>query len=117
MNMKIYPAIFKHHRLDGYTARFHDIPGCMAQGDTMEDATQAAKVALGKVLAAMAEAGRPIPPPSGLTGITLRRGEFIVMVTADMDEYSRGRGPRIPDEGRTLWPSPGRMHPGVRRRQ
>ena len=47
----------------GYLVEFPDLPGCMSDGDTVEDAISNAVDAMTAWLEAMREAGRPIPNP------------------------------------------------------
>ena len=64
MDMKLYPAIFKPRPPKGYTVRFHDIPGCRAEGDDTEEATQNARDALGEILAVLEASQSPLPVPT-----------------------------------------------------
>jgi antitoxin HicB len=43
---------------------FPDLPGCMSDGETIEEAIANGEDAKHDWIAAMKEAGRPIPPPS-----------------------------------------------------
>ncbi len=47
----------------GYLVEFPDLPGCMADGDTLEEALRNAEDAMRCWLAAAREAGRPVPEP------------------------------------------------------
>lgn len=48
----------------GYLAEFPDLPGCMADGETVEDALHEAEDALQAWIATAKEFGDPIPEPS-----------------------------------------------------
>jgi antitoxin HicB len=48
----------------GYLIEFPDLPGCMSDGETIEEAISNGADAKRCWIAAMREAGRPIPPPS-----------------------------------------------------
>lgn len=48
----------------GYLIEFPDLPGCMSDGETIEEAIANGQDAKGCWIGAMKEAGRPIPPPS-----------------------------------------------------
>ena len=48
----------------GYLIEFPDLPGCMSDGETIEEAIANGEDAQRGWIAAMKEAGRPIPPPS-----------------------------------------------------
>ena len=48
----------------GWLVEFPDLPGCMSDGETIEEAIANGEDAKRCWIAAMIEAGRPIPPPS-----------------------------------------------------
>jgi antitoxin HicB len=48
----------------GYLIEYPDLPGCMSDGETIEESIANGKDAKRGWIAAMKEAGRPIPPPS-----------------------------------------------------
>lgn len=48
----------------GWLVEFLDLPGCMADGATLEEAIAESRDALASYLGALADLGRPIPPPS-----------------------------------------------------
>ncbi|MGA8755667.1 MAG: type II toxin-antitoxin system HicB family antitoxin [Stellaceae bacterium] len=48
----------------GWLVEYPDLPGCMSDGETIEEAIANAEDAKSCWIAAMKEAGRPIPPPS-----------------------------------------------------
>lgn len=48
----------------GYLIEFPDLPGCMSDGETIEEAIANGEDAKRSWIAAMKQAGRPIPPPS-----------------------------------------------------
>jgi antitoxin HicB len=47
----------------GYLVEFPDLPGCMADGATVDEAVNEARDALRSWIDTMRELGRPIPPP------------------------------------------------------
>jgi antitoxin HicB len=48
----------------GYLVEFPDLPGCMSDGEAAEEAIANGEDAKRCWIAAMTEAGRPVPPPS-----------------------------------------------------
>jgi len=110
MDMKLYPAIFKPQPLNGYTVRFYDIPGCHAEGDDTEEATQNARDALGEILAVMEAAGKPLPKATPITQIQPRQDEFFIMVTVDMDEYRKHPGQPSLKRYMPIWPKTGKAY-------
>src|SRR5690348_13634116 len=62
-----YRPVFRRLSEDeggGWLVEFPDLPGCMADGETTEEALTAAKDAAAAWIAAAEEDGRPIPEPS-----------------------------------------------------
>ena len=48
MKMKfVYPAIFEAEKDGGYSVSFPDLPGCYSQGETLEEAFDMARDAVG----------------------------------------------------------------------
>lgn len=57
-----YPAIFEHHDKDDmFTAVFPDLPGCQAQGRSMDETAKKARDALAASLLEMEEKEFPFP--------------------------------------------------------
>ncbi|MDL2275761.1 type II toxin-antitoxin system HicB family antitoxin [Desulfosarcina sp. OttesenSCG-928-G10] len=63
-----YPATLapKNDGTGRYDVTFADLPGCVSQGDSLEDALRMAHEALTLHLGSMIEDGDPIPVPSSL---------------------------------------------------
>ncbi len=60
-----YPAKIKYSSDDRtYLVEFPDLPGCLTEGDTIEEAKQNAREALTGYLASVFERGLKIPDPS-----------------------------------------------------
>jgi len=87
MSKYIYPALFSPGEPDegGYTVTFPDLPGCITEGDTLEEALSMAKDALGGHLYLMEEDQDTIPHPSNPKSISLNAGEFYTLVQANTD--------------------------------
>lgn len=47
----------------GYLIEFPNLPGCMSAGETIDEAIRNGEDAKRDWIAAMKEAGRPVPPP------------------------------------------------------
>lgn len=64
-----YPAKIRHLSEDkSYLVEFPDLPGCLTEGDTLEEAKQNAKEALTGYLSSIFERNLKIPDPSALKG-------------------------------------------------
>ncbi len=59
-----YTAVFEPADEGGYTAYFPALPGCITQGDTVEEARATAADALETYLEVLQEECRPIPARS-----------------------------------------------------
>jgi antitoxin HicB len=68
----------------GYLIEFPDLPGCMSDGETPEEAVRNGADAVGCWLQAMREAGRPIPAPSaapvGLRTVNIENHIYQILV-------------------------------------
>lgn len=79
MDIQDYPVEIRplsHEDGDGFLAVFPDLPGCMADGATVEEALHAAYDAASSWLKTAHEFGDPIPEP-GSGGIS---GKFVTRV-------------------------------------
>lgn len=86
--MKLYyPAVFIEHE-DGYTVEFPDLPGCITQGDSLEEAFEMAEdAACGWILTSI-EDDDELPKPTPINQMTAEEG-FVNYVTLDIDEYAK----------------------------
>jgi antitoxin HicB len=66
--MIAYPARFEKAEEGGYVVEFMDIPACVTEGDTLEEAKVMAQEALSGVLASMDSRKIKIPTPSEVAG-------------------------------------------------
>nr|NNM89572.1 type II toxin-antitoxin system HicB family antitoxin [Bacilli bacterium] len=81
-----FPAIFDpSEEDDGYTVTFPDLPGCITEGDTWEEAQTMAQEALEGFLYLMEEEGESIPAPSEPRTISVPPGAVVSVVEAWMD--------------------------------
>ncbi|MCM3337463.1 MULTISPECIES: type II toxin-antitoxin system HicB family antitoxin [unclassified Paenibacillus] len=83
----IYPAVFSPGEPDegGFTVTFPDLPGCVTEGDTLDEALYMAKDALGGHLYLMEDDNDDIPQPSKPDVIQLEAGEFVSLIQANTD--------------------------------
>jgi len=58
----------------GYLIEFPDLPGCMSDGETVDEAIANGEDAKRCWIEAMREAGRPVPPPSVEPKVTAGNG-------------------------------------------
>lgn len=89
MKKLFYPAIFEKEDT-GYSIFFPNIPGCNSEGDTLEEAYEMAKDALGLMYATYKEDLHiSFPTPCDPTEIQLEGGQTLVLVEFDSLEYRR----------------------------
>ena len=81
-----YPAIFQVEE-DGYSVFVPDIPGCMTQGDTMEEALAMVQEAIGLMLEDVAPAD--YPSASLPQDLVLEKDQFALMVPFDKLAYDK----------------------------
>lgn len=80
----IYPAIFEDNNGDGFTVTFPDLPGCITEGDTEEQAYANAVEALELHLWGMERDHDEIPAPSSIRDIVIEPGQVVVLIRANM---------------------------------
>ena len=86
MKKLFYPAVFKTED-DGYSVIFPDVPECITQGDSMEEAYEMAFDALGLTLSYYYDNNIEIPKASSIDNIKLEKNQFIAIVEFDYNEY------------------------------
>lgn len=62
--MYIYPAIFEQQDEGGFTVTFPDLPGCITEGDTEQEATSMAMDALQGFIEVLRLDNEALPQPS-----------------------------------------------------
>ena len=80
MDNYIFPAVFEPCEEGGYTIIFPDLPGCISEGDTVEEALHMAKDALELHLYGMELGEDPIPRPTPPEKISVTKGGFITLI-------------------------------------
>jgi len=88
----VYPAEFYPDQDGGYTVIISDLPGCVSEGDSLENAIEmGADAASGWILGEL-EAGRTVPPASLPADIHPETGGFTGTLLLDMDAYAERWG-------------------------
>ncbi len=78
-----YPA-YLYYEDDGISIEFPDLPGCYPCAQTVEQAFQNAREALGLHLFGMEQDGDPIPEPTAVSELHPEDGAVIAMVEVFM---------------------------------
>lgn len=90
MKQYFYPAVFHTAEEGGFWVSFPDLPECLTEGDTMEDAYQMAIEALGLSLTDRLHNHEKLPEPSIPGRITLKDTDsHLVIVHFDMEAYQK----------------------------
>lgn len=80
----LFPAVFEPGERIGLVVSFPDLPGCLTEGESLEEAVHMAKDALALHLFGMESDGDPIPLPTAPQNIQVPQGGFISLVEAWM---------------------------------
>ena len=81
----VYPAIFHLNEDDNtYTITYPDLPGCVSEGKSLENALYMAQDALNTWLGYALDEKEELPPASPLQSITPERNEFVNLVRASV---------------------------------
>jgi predicted RNase H-like HicB family nuclease len=82
----VYPAVF-HPNADGsFTILYPDLPGCISEGKSLENALYMAQDALRGWLELTLEDKTPLPAPSALADVAVEAGEFVNFIRADVKD-------------------------------
>ncbi|WP_097034014.1 type II toxin-antitoxin system HicB family antitoxin [Clostridium tertium] len=84
MDKYVFFAVFTPGEEGGHTITFPDLPGCITEGDDIEEEMRNAKEALGLHLFGMEEDKEEIPNPSKGENIELEKGQFLVPIVVYM---------------------------------
>lgn len=89
----IYPAVFEPlEEQDGFCVTFPDLPGCVTQGDSLENAVEmAVDAASGWVLDEL-EDGKKAPEASDIRDVEIFDNSFANLILLDMDSYAEKYG-------------------------
>lgn len=82
----VYPALF-HSNEDGtFTITYPDLPGCISEGRSLENAMYMAQSALTQWLEYLTEKKQEIPNASALKDINAAPGEFANLIRVDVKD-------------------------------
>lgn len=89
----IYPAVFEPlEKQEGFCVTFPDLPGCVTQGGSIEEAIESAQdAAAGWVLDELEE-GRQAPSASDIRSVEVCGNCFANFILLDMDSYAEKYG-------------------------
>lgn len=82
----VYPALFRANEDGTYTVTFPDLPGCITEGKSLENAAFMARDAMSTWLEYTLDHKEPVPAVSDLRGLHAGPGEFLNLVCADVKD-------------------------------
>lgn len=86
MAKHFYPAIFTEEK-EGYSVSFPDLEGCFSEGNTLDEACEMAKDAIGLFLEDQESKLFECPAPSNLKSIKCEENEHVVLIEFDEIKY------------------------------
>ncbi len=89
MNKYVYPAVFTPEEDGGYSVLFPDLDGCYTCGDTLADAILMAQDVLALTMYGYEHDQKTIPVPTDIHAITVNKGEFVNLISADTMAYRK----------------------------
>ncbi len=105
MKKLLYPACFYpcEEKQGAYTVIVPDLPGCISEGDSLEEAlTMATDAASGWILDEM-EDGNPVPKATDIKTIQLQNPDgFVNLLVLDMDAYAEKYGEKAVRKNLTI---------------
>lgn len=82
----VYPAVFHANDDGSYTITYPDIPGCISEGKSLENALYMAQSALTQWMEYLIEKKEAAPTVSPLKEIPVDQSEFVNLVRADIKD-------------------------------
>ena len=80
-------GILEYDKSGSVGVRFPDLPGCIAVGESTEEALEDAKAALALHLYGMEQDGEAIPSPSDIRQLQLEKSDVPAMIEVNMKIY------------------------------
>lgn len=87
-NKYFYPAYFHKAEEGGFWISFPDIPECLTQGDSMEEAYEMAVEALGLALEDRISENN-VPAPSEIDVLSPEADAYVAVIEFDLQDYRR----------------------------
>ena len=86
MSKYFYPAVF-HPNVDGtYTVSYPDLPGCITEGKSLENAMHMAQDVLTQWLEVSIQQGMEVHAPSGVNSTPREGNEFVSLISAEIKD-------------------------------
>lgn len=82
----VYPAVFHANDDGSYTITYPDIPGCISEGKSLENALYMAQDALTQWMEYLADSKEAAPVASRVQDVHIGQGEFVNLIRADVKD-------------------------------
>ena len=82
----VYPAIFHSNEDGSFTIVYPDLPGCISEGKTLENAMYMAQLALTQWIEYLTDKKQDIPEASNLKNVNPAADEFVSLIRADIKD-------------------------------
>ncbi len=86
MTQFVYPAVFHPNDDGSITVTFPDLPGCITEGKSLENALYMAQDALAVWMEYTIDHKEPVPEASPLQDMACEAGEFANLIRAEVKE-------------------------------
>jgi predicted RNase H-like HicB family nuclease len=99
----VYPAVFSPcAEKPGFVVTVPDLPGCVTEGDTLDEAILMGQDAASGWVLDELENGNPVPPASASKDVHLEDEEFVSLLVLDMDAYAEKYGKKAVRKNLTI---------------
>jgi predicted RNase H-like HicB family nuclease len=99
----VYPAIFTPcAEKPGFVVTVPDLPGCVTEGDTLDEAILMGQDAASGWVLDELENGAPVPPATAAKDISLEDEQFVSLLVLDMDAYAEKYGKKAVRKNLTI---------------
>jgi len=82
----VYPALFHINNDGSYTITYPDLPGCISEGKSLENALYMAESALTQWVEYLSDSRQPVPKASPMQEIKTAPGEFVNLIRTDVKD-------------------------------
>ena len=82
----VYPAIFYENNDGSYTITYPDLPGCISEGKSLENAIFMAQSALTQWIEYLSDKKVDIPRPSSIQKISVEDGGFVNLIRVEIKD-------------------------------
>ena len=82
----VYPAVFNANDDGSYTITYPDLPGCISEGKSLENAMYMAQSALMQWIKYLIDKKQIIPKPSPMQSISTEGREFVNLIRVEVKD-------------------------------